>query len=70
MVEAKKQIRRPKMSEMRPYRGWTAVEAMRYAVVSQDALFVASNSELMTAYVAAMMVPSNALRNTLFMRAI
>ena len=59
IVETKKHIRRPKMSEKRPYNGWNAVLVTRYAVVSQLAVFAASNSELMTAYVAAVIVPSN-----------
>merc|ERR1712000_645546 len=49
VVATKNKIRRPKMSLTRPYRGCTAVVVTRYDVVSQDAEFAASNSELMTA---------------------
>ena len=64
MVETEKQMRRPKMSEKRPYSGWNAVLVTRYAVVNHDAVFAASKSELITAYVAAVMVPSNPYRKT------
>ena len=57
-VDTKKQTRRPKMSEKRPYSGWKAVLVRRYDVVSHEAVLAASNSELMTAYVAAVMVVS------------
>jgi hypothetical protein len=40
---------------------------MRYEVVSQDAVFAASNSELMTAYVDAVMVLSKPYRKTFVM---
>lgn len=57
-VDTKKHTLRPKMSEKRPYRGWNAVLVTRYDVVSHDAVFAASKSELITAYVAAVMVVS------------
>ena len=41
----------------------------RYDVVSHDAVLAASNSELMTAYVAAVIVPSKPYRKTLDMMA-
>jgi hypothetical protein len=37
---------------------------MRYEVVSHEAVLAALNSELMTAYVDAVMVPSKPARNT------
>jgi hypothetical protein len=52
------------MSEKRPYSGWQAVLAIKYDVVSQDAVLAALNSELITAYVEAVMVPSKPLRKT------
>lgn len=48
-VDIKKHIRRPNMSENRPYNGWKAVLVMRYDVVSQAALLTALNSEPMAA---------------------
>lgn len=48
-AEMKKQTRRPKMSEKRPYNGWQAVLEIRYDVVSHDAVLAALNSELITA---------------------
>jgi hypothetical protein len=48
-VDMKKQIRRPNMSENRPYSGWKAVLVIRYEVVSQAALLAALKSELMAA---------------------
>jgi trans-aconitate methyltransferase len=42
---------------------------MRYEVVSHDAVLAALNSELITAYVEAVMVPSNPDRNTFDMMA-
>jgi hypothetical protein len=57
-VAMKKQGLRPNMSETRPYSGWKAVLVMRYEVVNHDAVLAASNSELMTAYVEAVMVLS------------
>lgn len=47
MVQTKKQARRPKISEKRPYKGWNAVLEMRYEVVNHDAPFAELNSELM-----------------------
>ena len=69
VVAIKNRGRRPKMSEMRPYNGWTAVLVTRYEVVSHDAVLAESNSELITAYVAAVMVPSKAFKKTLLMMA-
>jgi hypothetical protein len=57
------------MSDTRPYRGWNAVLVTRYEVVSHDAVLAASNSELITAYVAAVMVPSKPYKKTLDMMA-
>jgi hypothetical protein len=65
IVAVKKHTRRPRMSEKRPYNGWKAVVVMRYAVVSQDIVFAALKSEPMTAYVDAVIVPSNPERKTL-----
>jgi len=48
-VEMKKQIRRPNMSEKRPYSGWKAVLVIKYDVVSHAALLAALKSELMAA---------------------
>ena len=69
-VDTKKQRRRPNRSDSLPYSGWNAVLVMRYDVVSQAALFAASNSELMAAYVDAVMVMSNPDRNTLAHKAV
>lgn len=52
------------MSENRPYSGWKAVLVIRYDVVSQEIVLAALNSEPMTAYVDAVMVPSKPARNT------
>lgn len=41
------------------------MEVMRYEVVSQELVFAALNSDAMTAYVEAVMVPSKPDRNTL-----
>jgi hypothetical protein len=49
IVDTKKHIRRPKMSENRPYSGWNAVLVTKYEVVSQEAVFAALKSELMMA---------------------
>lgn len=49
IVAVKKEVRRPKISEKRPYSGWNAVLVMRYDVVNQDAVLAALNSELITA---------------------
>lgn len=48
-VDTKKHGLRPKMSEMRPYSGCTAVLVTRYEVVSHEAVLAASNSEEMMA---------------------
>ena len=64
-VDTKKHTRLPKMSEKRPYSGWKAVLVMRYDVVSQAALLAALKSELIKAYVEAVMVPSKPDRKTL-----
>jgi hypothetical protein len=69
-VEIKKHIRRPNMSEKRPYSGWNAVLVIRYDVVSQAALLAALKSEPMAAYVDAVMVPSKPERKTLAHRAV
>ncbi len=70
MVEMKKHIRRPNMSEKRPYSGWNAVLVIRYDVVNQAALLAALKSEPMAAYVEAVIVPSNPERNTLAHKAV
>lgn len=49
MVAVKKQVRRPKTSENRPYSGWNAVLVIRYDVVSHDIVFAALNSDPITA---------------------
>ena len=63
-VDTKKQVLRPNMSENRPYNGWKAVLVIRYEVVSHEALLAARKSELINAYVEAVIVPSNPDRNT------
>jgi hypothetical protein len=63
-VDVKKHARRPKISEKRPYSGWNAVLVIRYEVVSQDDVLAALNSELMSAYVDAVIVPSKPERKT------
>jgi hypothetical protein len=63
-VAMKKTLRLPIISEKRPYNGWKAVLLMRYDVVSHDALLAALNSELIKAYVEAVIVPSNPERKT------
>ena len=68
-VAVKKQGRRPNRPEKRPYSGWKAVLVIKYEVVNHDAVLAALNSELMTAYVDAVIVPSNPDRNTLDMMA-
>jgi hypothetical protein len=68
-VDMKKHIRRPNMSENRPYSGWNAVLVIKYEVVNHAALLAALKSELIAAYVEAVMVPSNPERNTLAQRA-
>lgn len=70
IVAVKKQARRPRRSEKRPYRGWKAVLVIKYEVVNQDAVLAALNSELMTAYVEAVIVPSKPARKTLDMIAV
>jgi hypothetical protein len=70
MLQTKKQARRPSISEKLPYRGWKAVLVIRYEVVSHDAPLAALNSELISAYVDAVMVPSNPERNTLVHNAV
>lgn len=70
IVEMKKHIRRPNMSEKRPYSGWNAVLVIKYDVVNQAALLAALKSELMAAYVEAVIVPSNPERNTLAHKAV
>jgi len=45
------------------------VLVIKYDVVSHEAVLAASKSELMTAYVAAVMVPSKPYRKTLLMMA-
>lgn len=64
IVEVKKQVRRPKISEKRPYKGWKAVLVIKYEVVSQEEVFAALNSELIRAYVEAVIVPSKPERKT------
>lgn len=64
-VAVKKQVRRPRISLNRPYRGWKAVEVMRYDVVSHDIVLAALNSDPITAYVDAVIVPSKPDRKTL-----
>lgn len=64
IVEVKKQVRRPKISEKRPYKGWNAVLVIKYEVVSQEEVFAALNSELIRAYVEAVIVPSKPERKT------
>jgi hypothetical protein len=63
-VATKKQVRRPKMSENRPYRGWNAVLVIKYDVVNHETVFAVLNSDPITAYVAAVIVPSKPARNT------
>jgi len=64
VVATKKHIRLPKMSEKRPYNGWKAVLVTRYEVVSHEAVFAESKSELITAYVEAVIVLSKPYRKT------
>jgi hypothetical protein len=59
IVAVKKQSLRPRMSLKRPYRGWNAVEVMRYEVVTHEIVFSALNWDPITAYVDAVIVPSN-----------
>ena len=49
IVAVKNDVRRPKMSEKRPYSGWNAVLVIRYEVVNHEAVLAALNSELITA---------------------
>jgi len=49
IVDTKKHILLPNMSENRPYNGWKAVLVIKYDVVSQAALLAASKEELMSA---------------------
>lgn len=69
IVDTRKQTRLPKMSENRPYNGWKAVLVIRYDVVSHDALFAALKSELIRAYVDAVMVLSNPDKKALIHKA-
>ena len=65
IVAVKKQTRRPKISENLPYNGWKAVEVIRYEVVSHEIVLAALNSDPITAYVDAVIVPSKPDRKTL-----
>ena len=49
IVAVKNDVRRPKISEKRPYSGWNAVLVIRYEVVNHEAVLAALNSELITA---------------------
>jgi len=49
IVAVKKQARRPRTSEKRPYSGWKAVVVMRYEVVIQETVLAAWKSEPITA---------------------
>jgi len=49
IVAVKKQARRPRTSEKRPYKGWNAVVVMRYDVVIQETVLAALKSEPITA---------------------
>lgn len=69
-VEMKKHIRRPNISEKRPYNGWKAVLVIKYEVVNQAALFAALKSDPMAAYVDAVMVPSTPDKKTLAHKAV
>ncbi|KRZ98368.1 uncharacterized protein AC631_05870 [Debaryomyces fabryi] len=54
----------PMISENDPYKGWKAVEVIKYEVVIQDAKFIAPNSLPIVVYIEAATVPSNPERNT------
>ena len=49
IVAVKNDVRRPTISEKRPYSGWNAVLVIRYEVVNHEAVLAALNSELITA---------------------
>mmetsp|Transcript_2053 Transcript_2053/g.2238 ORF Transcript_2053/g.2238 Transcript_2053/m.2238 type:complete len:111 (+) Transcript_2053:1043-1375(+) len=54
----------PIISENDPYKGWKAVEVIKYEVVIQDAKFIAPNSLPIVVYMEAATVPSKPERKT------